>query len=84
MYIYYVYTTKSIGSKSVTRRLRKKKQRYKIPSQSARDLKTNLKTHRGKLSSVFWNFQKKTFENPWPDFKGEITYVHQIVELMRM
>ena len=39
MYIYYVYTTKSIGSKSVTRRLRKKKQRYKIPSQSARDLK---------------------------------------------
>ena len=25
MYIYYVYTTKSIGSKSVTRRLRKKK-----------------------------------------------------------
>ena len=44
MYIYYVYTTKSIGSKSVTRLLlllllRKKKQRYKIPSQSARDLK---------------------------------------------
>ena len=42
MYIYYVYTTKSIGSKSVTLLLlllRKKKQRYKIPSQSARDLK---------------------------------------------
>ena len=46
MYIYYVYTTKCIGSNFVTRHTdekKKKKQRYKIPSRSARDLKTASK-----------------------------------------